>query len=95
MAAINLKKIFNKEFNESLVHQVATDYMSNQRSGTKAQKIDLLLVEVEQNQDHKKDLEEQELELPEDLYGEVVELLLLPHQSNIIKKLIKKCIRML
>ena len=38
MAAINLKKIFNKEFNESLVHQVATDYMSNQRSGTKAQK---------------------------------------------------------
>jgi len=52
-------------------------------------------VEVEQNQDHKKDLEEQELELPEDLYGEVVELLLLPHQSNIIKKLIKKCIRML
>ena len=38
MAAIDLKKIFNKEFNESLVHQVATDYMSNQRSGTKAQK---------------------------------------------------------
>jgi len=38
MAAINLKKIFNKEFNQSLVHQVATDYMSNQRSGTKAQK---------------------------------------------------------
>ena len=38
MAAINLKKIFNKEFNESLVHQVATDYMSNQRSWTKAQK---------------------------------------------------------
>ena len=38
MAAINLKKIFNKEFNESLVHQVTTDYMSNQRSGTKAQK---------------------------------------------------------
>ncbi len=38
MAAINLKKIFNREFNQSLVHQVATDYMSNQRSGTKAQK---------------------------------------------------------
>ena len=38
MPAINLNKIFNKEFNESLVHQVATDYMSNQRSGTKAQK---------------------------------------------------------
>tara|TARA_B100001093_G_C26602284_1_gene916450 strand:- start:298 stop:876 length:579 start_codon:yes stop_codon:yes gene_type:complete len=38
MAAIDLKKIFNKEFNQSLVHQVATDYMSNQRSGTKAQK---------------------------------------------------------
>jgi large subunit ribosomal protein L4 len=38
MPAIDLNKIFNKEFNESLVHQVATDYMSNQRSGTKAQK---------------------------------------------------------
>lgn len=38
MAAINLKKIFNREFNPSLVHQVTTDYMSNQRSGTKAQK---------------------------------------------------------
>lgn len=38
MAAVDLKKIFNKEFNQSLVHQVATDYMSNQRSGTKAQK---------------------------------------------------------
>ena len=30
--------IIIKEFNQSLVHQVATDYMSNQRSGTKAQK---------------------------------------------------------
>jgi large subunit ribosomal protein L4 len=33
-----LKKIFDKEFNESLVHQVTTDFMSNLRSGTKAQK---------------------------------------------------------
>ena len=33
-----LTKIFTKEFNESLVHQVTTDYMSNLRSGTKAQK---------------------------------------------------------
>ena len=38
MATVDLKKIFNKDFNQSLVHQVATDYMSNQRSGTKAQK---------------------------------------------------------
>ena len=38
MAAINLKKIFNKEFNESLVHQVVTSYMSNGRSVTRAQK---------------------------------------------------------
>ena len=38
MASVQLKKIFNKDFNESLVHQVTTDYMSNQRSGTKAQK---------------------------------------------------------
>lgn len=38
MASVELKKIFNKDFNESLVHQVTTDYMSNQRSGTKAQK---------------------------------------------------------
>ena len=33
-----LSKIFTKEFNEALVHQVTTDFMSNQRSGTKAQK---------------------------------------------------------
>ena len=33
-----LSKIFTKEFNETLVHQVTTDFMSNQRSGTKAQK---------------------------------------------------------
>ena len=33
-----LSKIFTKEFNEALVHQVTTDFLSNQRSGTKAQK---------------------------------------------------------
>ena len=33
-----LPKIFTKEFNEALVHQVTTDFMANQRSGTKAQK---------------------------------------------------------
>ena len=33
-----LSKIFTKEFNEALVHQVTTDFMTNQRSGTKAQK---------------------------------------------------------
>ncbi len=33
-----LSKIFTKEFNQALVHQVITDFMSNQRSGTKAQK---------------------------------------------------------
>jgi large subunit ribosomal protein L4 len=32
-----LAKIFTKEFNEALVHQVTTDFMANQRSGTKAQ----------------------------------------------------------
>ncbi|MBL6700881.1 MAG: 50S ribosomal protein L4 [Gammaproteobacteria bacterium] len=33
-----LAKIFTKEFNEALVHQVITDFMANQRSGTKTQK---------------------------------------------------------
>ena len=33
-----LTKIFTKEFNEALVHQVTTDFMANQRRGTKAQK---------------------------------------------------------
>ena len=33
-----LAKIFTKEFNEALVHQVTTDFMANRRSGTKAQK---------------------------------------------------------
>ena len=33
-----LAKIFTKEFNEVLVHQITTDFMANQRSGTKAQK---------------------------------------------------------
>ena len=34
----DLAKIFTKEFNEGLVHQITTDFMANQRSGTKAQK---------------------------------------------------------
>ena len=33
-----LTKIFTKEFNEALVHQITTDFMANQRRGTKAQK---------------------------------------------------------
>ena len=33
-----LAKIFTKEFNEALVHQITIDFMANQRSGTKAQK---------------------------------------------------------
>jgi large subunit ribosomal protein L4 len=33
-----LTKIFTKEFNEALVHQITTDYLANQRRGTKAQK---------------------------------------------------------
>ena len=33
-----LSKIFTKSFNEALVHQVMTDFLSNQRRGTKAQK---------------------------------------------------------
>ena len=33
-----LSKIFTKDFNEALVHQVTTDFLSNHRSGTKAQK---------------------------------------------------------
>ena len=33
-----LAKIFTKKFNEALVHQVTTDFMANQRSGTKSQK---------------------------------------------------------
>ena len=33
-----LAKIFTREFNEVLVHQITTDFMANQRSGTKAQK---------------------------------------------------------
>ena len=33
-----LAKIFTKEFNEVLVHQITTDFLANQRSGTKAQK---------------------------------------------------------
>ena len=36
-----LTKIFTKEFNEALVHQITTDYMANQRKGTKAQKFNV------------------------------------------------------
>ena len=49
-----LSKIFTKEFNETLVHQVTTDFMSNQEVEQKHKKIDPLSVVVEQNQDHKK-----------------------------------------
>tara|TARA_Y100000389_G_C17448192_1_gene512931 strand:- start:1183 stop:1764 length:582 start_codon:yes stop_codon:yes gene_type:complete len=38
MMSSELAKIFTKEFNEALVHQITTDYLANQRSGTKAQK---------------------------------------------------------
>ena len=38
MAKIDLTKLFNRDFNEALVHQVTVDYMSNKRRGTKAQK---------------------------------------------------------
>ena len=38
MTNTDLKKIFNKDYNESLVHQVTVDYLSNKRSGTKAQR---------------------------------------------------------
>jgi len=38
MAKTDLNKLFNRDFNEALVHQVAVDYMTNHRSGTKGQK---------------------------------------------------------
>ena len=38
MAKTDLNKLFNRDFNEALVHQVTVDYMTNYRSGTKAQK---------------------------------------------------------
>ena len=38
MAKTDLNKLFNRDFNEALVHQVTVDYMTNHRSGTKAQK---------------------------------------------------------
>ena len=73
MANIKLNKIFNKEFNESLVHQVATDYLSNQSDqALKPKRIAQLLVVVVLNQDLKKVQVEQELEQQEVLYGEVV-----------------------
>jgi hypothetical protein len=81
-----LTKIFTKEFNEALVHQITTDYMANQRRGTKAQKkIDLLLVEVALNLDRKKVQAERELGQQEALYGEQVELHLRHNQKIIIK----------
>ena len=51
-------------------------------------------MEAELSQDLKKDQAEQEQGQQEALFGEVEELLLLHLQKNIIKKLIKKCIRM-
>ena len=73
MSVIDLNKIFSKEFNESLVHQVATDYMSNQRSGTKAQKNRSAVSGGGANLDLKKVLVEQELEQQEVQSGEKVE----------------------
>ncbi len=73
MAAINLKKIFNREFNQSLVHQVATDYMSNQRSGTKAQKNRSAVSGGGAKPRPQKDQVELEQEQLEVLFGEAVE----------------------
>ncbi|SOD15652.1 hypothetical protein SAMN06297164_0001 [Nitrosomonas ureae] len=33
-----------RNYNEALVHQVVTSYLSNARSATRAQKVDLILI---------------------------------------------------
>ena len=70
MASLDLKKIFNKEFNEALVHQVTTDYLSNHRAGTKAQKNRSLVSGGGAKPRPQKVQVEQELGQLEDQYGE-------------------------
>ena len=86
MATPDLKKIFNKEFNESLVHQVTTDYLSNHRSGTKAQKNRSAVSGGGAKPRPQKVLGEQEQGLQEDQSGEAEELRLHQPLKIIIKK---------
>ena len=81
-----LTKIFTKEFNEALVHQVTTDFMSNQRSGTKAQKNRSAVSGGGAKPRPQKVLEEQGLERLGALYGELVGLHLLHNRKILIKK---------
>ena len=86
MATPDLKKIFNKEFNESLVHQVTTDYLSNHRSGTKAQKNRSAVSGGGAKPRPQKGSGEQEQGLQEDQSGEAEELRLHQPLKIIIKK---------
>ena len=86
-----LSKIFTKDFNEALVHQVTTDFLSNQRSGTKAQKNRSESAAVVPSLVLKKVQVEQEQEQHEVLFGEPVESHLQQNQKFTTKKLIRKC----
>ena len=61
--------IFGQTFNEDLVHQLITTYISNSHQGTKGQKIDQQLGVEEENLGSKRELVEHVQEQLDRLYG--------------------------
>lgn len=77
--------VFGREYNETLIHQLATKTMAGLRSGTKAQKIDRLSVAVELNLGNKKVQVAQDLVQYAVHFGEAVVLHLLRSQDLLIR----------
>ena len=86
-----LIKIFTKEFNEALVHQITTDYMANQRRGTKAQKNRSAVSGGGAKPRPQKGSGRARAGTTRAQYGGLAALHLLHNQKTIIKKLIRKC----
>ena len=78
--------IFARNYNESLVHQITTAYMSAGRSGTKAQKIVQLLEVVVKNLGNKRELVAPVPAHLVALFGEVEVSHLLHNLEAILKK---------
>ena len=76
------EKIFGVEINKDLIAQLIKIYIENSHPGTKAQKIDLLLEEVEKNLGVKREQEELGQEHLEALSGVVEELYFLLQLSQ-------------
>lgn len=82
--------LLDREYNESLVHQVVTAYLAGARSGTVSQKHDLKYAVAVESHSHKKVVAEHVPVQSEVHYGVQVVQLLLQSLVIIVKKLTVK-----